>query len=111
MTNEERPVLHEKLVTFLDTLIHSGKVKINGIYVDQTFFKTVITGNSIRKYIYLSAEKGLIEEAQLFSDSGDLLAVKPFKITKGEDGLVIAFEFGLTLQMGISVEKQTIEAG
>lgn len=107
----ESPVLQEMLITYLDALLHSGKVKINGIYADYTFFKTAIAGNSIRKYIYLSEEKGLIEEAQLFSNAGELLAVKPLEITKEEDGLVIAFEFRLTVQMGISAEKQIMETG
>lgn len=107
----ESPVLQEMLVTYLDTLINSGKVKINGNYVDYKFVKTAINGNSIRKYIYLSSEKGLIEEAQLFSDSGDLLAVKPLNIPKEEDGLVIAFEFGLTVQMAISAELEKAKKG
>ena len=107
----EVPLLHEKLIAYLDALLHSGKVKINGNYVDFTFVKSIKTSNSIRKYIYLSSENGLIEEAQLFSNTGELLAVKPLEITKEEDGLVIAFEFGLTVQMGISAEKQIMETG
>lgn len=95
-----QPILVERLLNYLDELIFRGKVKINGEFVDYEIFKTVRDGNVTRKYIYLTTEVGLVEEAQLLSNSGDVLAVKPFSIHKAEDGLVIAFEFKITVQEG-----------
>lgn len=93
-----QPILTDKLVSYLDQLILRGKVKFNGEYVDYEIFKTIKEGNVLRKYIYLDTPVGLVEEAQLISDSGEVLAIKPFSINKQEDGLVLAFEFTLNIQ-------------
>lgn len=93
-----QPILIERLTDYLDGLIFRGKVKLNGVYVDYEIFKTVKDGNVLRKYIYLESEVGLVEEAQLLSNSGDVLAIKPFSIQKQDDGLVLAFEFTINVQ-------------
>lgn len=93
-----QPLLVDRLVDYLDSLIFRGKVKLNGTYEDYDIFNTVKDGNVLRKYLYLQTETGLVEEAQLLSNSGDVLAIKPFSIQKEEDGLVLAFEFTINVQ-------------
>lgn len=95
-----QPLLVERLVNYLDDLVHRGKVKLNGQYVNYDIFRTVKDDNVLRKYIYLETETGYVEEAQLLSASGDVLAIKPFSIEKSKDGLVLAFEFTITVQEG-----------
>lgn len=90
--------LIDRLVNYLDEVIHSGKVKLNGQYKNYEIFKTVKEGNVLRKYIYLETETGYVEEAQLLSAGNDVLAVKPFSIEKQDDGLVLAFEFKITVE-------------
>lgn len=90
--------LIDRLVNYLDEVIHSGKVKLNGQYVNYEIFKTVKEGNVLRKYIYLETETGYVEEAQLLSSGNDVLAIKPFNIEKQDDGLVLAFEFKITVE-------------
>jgi len=92
--------LIDKLVNYLDELIFRGKVKINGQYKNYDIFKTVKEGNVLRKYLYLETETGYVEEAQLLSSMGEVLAIKPFSIEKQDDGLVLAFEFTITVQEG-----------
>lgn len=95
-----QPLLIERLFNFLDASLTKGKVKFNGSYRDYSVLKTVREGNVMRKYIYLEDEEGLVEEAQLLSDNGDILAVKPFSIQKDDNGLVLAFVFTLIVQEG-----------
>ena len=54
----------------------------------------------VRKYITLDVEQGFIEEAQLLSDSGEILAKKAFSINKEEDGTALVFEITVLLQEG-----------
>lgn len=93
-----QPILTNKIVTYLDELIYSGKVRINDTYADYTIFRTVVEGNTIRKYIYLQNEMGNVQEAQLLSRDNEILAIKPLSIEKREDGLVLAFEFVVNVQ-------------
>lgn len=93
-----QPILTDKLVNYLDQLIYYGKVKLNGEYVDYEIFKSILEGSTLRKYIYLQTETGLVEEAQLLSSTNEVLAIKPMSIEKQEDGLVLAFEFVINVQ-------------
>lgn len=93
-------ILVDKIVNYLDELISKGKVKINGQYKNYDIFKTVKKGNVLRKYLYLETETGYVEEAQLLSSMGEVLAIKPFAIEKQDDGLVLAFEFTITVKEG-----------
>ncbi|KAA0944063.1 hypothetical protein FQ087_18225 [Sporosarcina sp. ANT_H38] len=93
-------VLVDRLINYLDELVHRGKVKFNGQYVNYDIFKTVKEGKVLRKYIYLETETGYVEEAQLLSSANEILAIKPFSIEKKDDGLVLAFEFTITVQEG-----------
>lgn len=93
-------VLIDGIIKYIDNLILKGRVKLNGSFVPYSIFKTVIEGNVIRKYIYLDTETGVVEEAQLLGENGDVLAIKPFNITKKDDGLVLAFEFTIMVREG-----------
>src|SRR4051794_6370021 len=93
-----QPALTDMILKLMDDVLSRGKVKINGVYKDFDISHTVQDGGTLRKYIYLQSEEGLVQEAQLLSNSGDILAVKPFSIDKQDDGLILAFEFNLTVQ-------------
>ncbi|MGN7387714.1 hypothetical protein [Sporosarcina sp. SAFN-015] len=95
-----QPVLTDTILNLMDDILARGKVKIDGVYKDYEIFKSVQDGNTLRKYIYLQSEEGLVQEAQLLSTGGDILATKPFSISKQDDGLILAFEFSLTIQEG-----------
>lgn len=93
-------LLIDRLLNYLDESLVKGKVKFNGAYRDYNVLETVRDGNIIRKYVYMEDEEGLVEEAQLLSNNGDILAVKPFSIQKDDNGLVLAFVFTLIVQEG-----------
>lgn len=91
-------IMLDKILDFIDALVDKGKVKINGTYRNYAIFKTIKQDNTVRKYIYLETEIGFVEEAQLLSVNNEVLAIKPVSIEKQEDGLVIAFEFKLSVE-------------
>lgn len=93
-----QPIMTDMILGYVDSLIDKGKVKINGTYYNYSIFKTLKENNTVRKYIYLDSEIGFVEEAQLLSVNNDVLAIKPVEIAKQDDGLVIAFEFQLTIE-------------
>lgn len=93
-------LLIDRLVNYLDETISRGKVKLNGQYVNYEIKNTIKKDNVLRKYIYLETETGFVEEAQLLSSMNEVLAIKPFSIEKQDDGLVLAFEFTITVQEG-----------
>lgn len=97
-----QPVLLEKTIDFINGLIHGARVKINGTYYEATDIKTIQKNNVLKKLIYLELEErnGNIEEAQLLSENNEVLAIQPFDIKDDENGIVIAFEFKISLQEG-----------
>lgn len=98
--NGVQPLLLESLIAFLDGLMSAGKVKINGVDKNYEIYQTIIDGNTIRKFIYIQDEEGLVGEAQLTTIDGEVLAAKQVNIQKEEDGLMLAFEFSIELQGG-----------
>ncbi|WP_353096251.1 hypothetical protein [Tissierella praeacuta] len=93
-----QPILIDKTLDYIDNLIFKAKIKINGEYKDFEVFKTIKKENAIRKYLYVEDEIGVIEEAQLFTNQGEVLAIKPYSIEKQLDGLVLTFEFKITVE-------------
>lgn len=93
-----QPIMIDKILEYIDNLIFKAKIKINGEYRDFEVFKTIKKDNVIRKYLYIEDETGVIEEAQLLTNQGEILAIKPYSIEKGLDGLVLTFEFKITVE-------------
>lgn len=95
-----QPVLVDGVVNYINQQIDGGKVRINGELVDRVITSTILDGNTIRKYILLDEEVGFVEEAQLVSTSGEVLAKKAFSINLTEDGTALAFEIKVIVQEG-----------
>ena len=92
--------LIDGVVNYIDSRLVKARVKINGAFVNYAVNNTIIDGRKIRKYITLDVEQGFIEEAQLLSESGEVLAKKAFSINKEEDGMPLVFEISVLLQEG-----------
>lgn len=88
-----QPIFTDLLLDYIDQIVTKSKVMINGEPKQLPVFKTLRIGNSVRKYFYLTTEKGYVEEAQLISNNNDVLAIKPVDVEKLDDGLAIAFDF------------------
>lgn len=92
-----QPIFTDLLLDYIDQIVTKSKVMINGEPKQLPVFKTLRVGNSVRKYFYLTTEKGYVEEAQLISNNNDVLAIKPVDVEKLDDGLAIAFDFEVSI--------------
>lgn len=92
--------LIDGVVNYIDTRIVKGRVKINGEMSEVEVERTILDGRTIRKYILIDNQVGFIEEAQLLSESGEILASKPYSINKSEEGIALVFEITVSLQEG-----------
>lgn len=92
--------LISRVVNYINEITSGGRVKINGVFTDYAISNVIVDGNKIRKYILLDEEIGFVEEAQLITSSGEILALKPFSVNKQEDGLALVFEITVSVQEG-----------
>jgi len=78
----------------------SALVNVNGQLKPYPIYKTVIDGMKITKYVYLDdvAAQGQILNAVLVDSQGNSLAVKNMNIIKGDDGLLLAFQFVIKVE-------------
>lgn len=81
-------------------LFASALVNVNGQLKPYPIYKTVIDGMKVTKYIYLDdvAAQGQILNATLVDSQGNSLAVKNMNIIKGDDGLLLAFQFVIKVE-------------
>lgn len=96
--------LLELLRDDLSNHVASALVNVNGALKTYPIQKTVANGLKVTKYIFLNdvAAQGQISSATLVDSSGNALATKPLSITKGDSGLLIAFEFEVKVEVGTS---------
>lgn len=92
-----QPIFTDLLLNYIDQTVAKCKVMINGEPKQLPVFKTLRVGDSVRKYFYLTTERGFVEEAQLISVNNDVLAVKPVDVEKLDDGIAIAFDFAVNI--------------
>ncbi|MFS0556860.1 hypothetical protein [Brevibacillus sp. 179-C9.3 HS] len=101
-------IVQQKLVELLrDSLsnhVASALVNVNGAIKAYPIHKTTINGLKVTKYIFLNdvQAQGQIHSASLVDSTGNTLANKPLNITKGDSGLLIAFEFEVKLEVSAS---------
>lgn len=79
----------------------SALVNVNGQLKPYPIYKTVIDGLKVTKYIYLDdvAATGQILNAALVDSQGNSLAVKNMNIIKGDNGLLLAFQFIIKVEV------------
>lgn len=96
--------LLELLRDNLSNHVASALVNANGSLKSYPIQKTVVNGLKVTKYIFLNdvAAQGQISSATLVDASGNALATKSFSITKGDSGLLIAFEFEVKVEVSAS---------
>jgi hypothetical protein len=96
--------LLELLRDDLNGHVANALVNVDGQVKTYPIFKTSINGMKVTKYIYLDdvQAQGQIQAASLVDSTGNALATKPLSITKGDSGLLIAFEFEVKVEVSTS---------
>lgn len=101
MADVIKPLLLNKLIQDLDGHIVNARVNIGGAQAAYPIYKTVVSGLSVRKYIYIEETEAVSQQllgAVLLDAYGNILADQPLTVTKNDKGFLIAFEFVLRLE-------------
>ncbi|KZE55779.1 hypothetical protein AV540_00045 [Brevibacillus parabrevis] len=84
--------------------VSTALINVDGQLKTYPIFKTTISGMKVTKYVYLDdvQARGQIMAASLVDSTGNTLATKTLSITKGDSGLLIAFEFEVKVEVSTS---------
>jgi len=91
MNSEIQDSVVNDVLGFLDSYFRSAVVTINGEEIEKPIHKTKQSGDTLRKYVYLDVEKGLVTEAALIDPLGRKAYIRKLNYQKGNKGYVIAF--------------------
>ncbi|KTD88189.1 hypothetical protein [Paenibacillus etheri] len=101
MADVIKQLLLEKLISNLNGHIVSARVNIGGVQTTYPIYNTIVSGMSVRKYIYITETQAIGKQllgAALLDAEGNILADQPLLVTKNDKGFLIAFEFVLRLE-------------
>lgn len=88
----------DQTLDFLRDLPKSAKVTINGTETEHDIFRTLVEGQTIKHFVYLSNETGVITSAKLIDAQQRDLQTKTYNVTKGPDGFTIVFVTELKIE-------------
>lgn len=101
MADVIKQLLLDKLINDLNGHIREARVNIGGAQTAYPIYKTVVSGLSVRKYIYIEEAQAIGKQllgAALLDLDGNILADQPLAVTKNDKGFLIAFEIVLRLE-------------
>lgn len=90
-----KPELYNKVFTYIDSIVDKAKIRIDGVEQTLNIFRTVVTGQTIRHYVYLETQIGKVEYAVLIDSTGRELQDQIPSVQKYEDGLMVVFQINL----------------
>lgn len=90
--SEIQPFMIEKTLQFINELANKAKVTIDGNIIEKDVYLSKRQDDTLRKYIYLEEERGLVTRAALTDVEGRELYVKDnLNYEKGAQGYMIVF--------------------
>ncbi|WP_145047849.1 hypothetical protein [Paenibacillus xylanexedens] len=97
-----QPLMLDYLVTDADSHFDHALVNVGGELVEYPIYNTVISGRTIRKYVYLSDTELVGKQilgASLMDGQGRTLANRALNIIKNDRGFLIGFELSIKLEV------------
>ncbi|WP_338542829.1 hypothetical protein [Paenibacillus tundrae] len=95
-------LLLDYLVTDADSHFDHALVNVGGELVQYPIYNTVISGRTIRKYVYLSDTEVVGKQilgASLMDGQGRTLANQALNVIKNDRGFLIGFELSIKLEV------------
>ena len=88
----------DKIVRFFNELITKADYTIAGITKQTNIYNTVVSGNTIEKWVYLSdADAGNVSRVRLLNSAGEVIVDRPDSILKVVDkGILFIFKFTIS---------------
>jgi len=97
-----QPLLLDNVVNSVDSYFDHALVNVSGELVQFPIHNTVISGRSVRKYVFLSDTElngKQILGASLMDEQGRTLANQTLNVVKNDRGFLIGFEFNIKLEV------------
>lgn len=88
---EIQQLLVDETLKFIDQFAVKAKVTIDGNVIEKDIYKSRMQGDTLRKYVYLQSEKGLVTRAALVDNQGRELYTKELNYQKESQGFMIVF--------------------
>jgi hypothetical protein len=101
MADVIQPLLLDKVVNSVDSYFDHALVNVSGQLVKYPIHNTVISGRTVRKYIFLKDTELIGKQilgASLMDTEGKTLANQIMNIVKNDRGFLIGFEFNVKLE-------------
>lgn len=102
MSDIIQPLLLDYMIEDMDSRFNHALVNLSGVLVRYPIYNTVISGRSVRKYVYLQESEAVGKQiigASLVDAEGGTLANMPMSVIKSGQGFLIGFEFTVKLEV------------
>ncbi|MCL6661791.1 hypothetical protein [Paenibacillus amylolyticus] len=96
-----QPLMLDYAVTDANSHFDHALVNVGGELIQYPIYNTVISGRTIRKYVYLNDTEVVGKQilgASLMDIQGRTLANRALNIIKNDRGFLIGFEFSIKLE-------------
>ncbi|CAH1216153.1 hypothetical protein [Paenibacillus sp. JJ-223] len=97
-----QPLLLDNMVNSVDSYFDHALVNVGGELVRYPVHNTIISGRSVRKYVFLSDVELVGKQilgASLMDGQGRTLANQALNVIKNDRGFLIGFEFNIKLEV------------
>ncbi|AJS59195.1 hypothetical protein [Paenibacillus sp. IHBB 10380] len=97
-----QPLLLDYVVADVDSHFDHALVNLSGELVQYPIHNTVISGRSVRKYVFLQDTEVVGKQilgASLMDSEGRTLANQTMNVVKNDQGFLIGFEFSIKLEV------------
>lgn len=101
-----QPLLLDNVVGSVDSYFDHALVNVSGELVRYPIHNTVISGRSVRKYVFLNDTEVIGKQilgASLMDNQGRTLANQALNVVKNDRGFLIGFEFNIKLEVKTGV--------
>jgi hypothetical protein len=87
-----------KITNFFDGLITKANYTIGGATKETSIYRTVVNGNTVEKWVYLSdADAGSITRVRLLDSTGEVIVERPDSVQKtATKGVLYIFKFTIS---------------
>jgi len=98
------PIMLDHILHDLSARIDHAVVDIDGTKGRYPIHNTIVSGRSVRKYVYIKDSVALEKKilgASLMDKKGNALANQPLNVIKSDKGFLISFEFAVEVKPSV----------
>lgn len=99
-----QPILLKYIIEDMSARFDHAIVNIDRKMERYPIHNTFVSGSIVRKYVYIQDSDAIgkqILEVSLMDKAGNVIASQPMKISKGDKGFLIGFEFVVEVKTNV----------